>query len=88
MSVPIQLPSGNVLLYNLDVTTSFNGVSVQSPPFKWGSVYAIGYNVYSVSGGQQVLYNPNEAVCKLVWDRQIYLEVEEAKLAGIDRIMP
>lgn len=88
MSVPVQLQSGYVLLYNLNVTTSFDGVSVSQPPCKWASIYAIGSSVYSVSGGEQVLYNPDEAFCQLTWDRHTYLVIEEARLAGIDRIMP
>lgn len=88
MSVPIQLHSGYVLLYNLDVVRSFDGISVSNPPCKWGSIYAIGYDVSSVYGGEQVLYNPEQSFCKLTWDNRVYLVIEEAKLAGVDRIMP
>lgn len=88
MSVPIQLHSGYVLLYNLDQAISFDGIGITNPPCKWGSVYAIGGSVYSVVGGNQVLYNPEESFCELTWDRRIYLVIEEARLAGIDKIMP
>lgn len=88
MSVPIQLADGYVLLYNIDITRSFDLVSVSNPPCKWGSIYAIGYNVNTVFNGEQVLYNPSDAFCQLTWDRRIYLVIEEARLAGIDRIMP
>lgn len=90
MSVPLLLPYGYVLLYNLEQTSSLHGIR-PSNPLDNKMFFA---NVYQISSGlptvlnSQVLYNPKDAVCKLVWDRREYLEIEEARLAGIDQIIP
>lgn len=88
MAVPIELVYGAILLYNIDRTTSVDNISVQSPPYKWGSVYQIGTGGATLLFGDQVLYNPEAAFTKIVYSGGVYLVIDESEIKGIDRLLP
>lgn len=85
MSVPIVLPDGVVLIYKIGNVVSPSGMRTELD-FKFASIYQVwaGGETF-VYGGETVLYNSKDSVCRLSWDGDYYTMIEYDKIRGIDR---
>lgn len=89
MSVPITLPEGFVLVYGRGSTQSVSGIIPDNTSIRFGSIYQVwaGGEVF-VYGGTSVMFNPDDAFCRLAWDGRPYTMIEYARLAGDDKLAP
>jgi hypothetical protein len=76
--LPIDLPSGHVLIYGMGTTVSPSGISNIDPTgsLRWGSVYQIwnGGATY-IYGGDNVMFNEDDVVCRLAYNNIPYTQV-------------
>lgn len=81
--LPISLATGHVLIYGLGSPNSPSGISGvdADAPLRWGSVYQVwaGGETY-IYGGDNVMFNENDVVCRLAYNGIPYTEVP-ARLA-------
>lgn len=84
---PFILPNGFVAIYG-EFENSLSGMIPSDRKFVFGYIYQIATDVYSVYDNDYVLYNKNDVNVRLIWDNVPYQQIEAAKLAGVDEIIP
>lgn len=90
MAIPFNYtPNPNeVVIYGAGLAQSLSGVKPDNASFKYGSIYAIGTNVYNVQVGDYVLFDEREVPVRLLFGEgnYPYTIFQGAQLAGVDRL--
>jgi len=90
MALPFNyIPNPNeVVIYGAGLAQSLSGVVPDNTSFKYGSIYAIGANIYNVQVGDYVLFDEREVQVRLLFGagNYPYTVFQGAQLAGVDQV--